>query len=141
MLDDAHPDVPARLAIVTGRLNRRLRSASGQLSHGLLSALATISKQGPLRLAELAQLESVSAPSTTRLVAELESKGLVSREPDPADGRAVLLSITLKGEAAVATARAARAEMVAELFETLDTGEISAIAAAVPALEKAIERF
>jgi DNA-binding MarR family transcriptional regulator len=141
MLDDAHPDVPARLAIVTGRLNRRLRSASGQLSHGLLSALATISKQGPLRLAELAQLESVSAPSTTRLVAELESKGLVSREPDPADGRAVLLSITLKGEAAVAAARAARAEMVAELFETLDTGEISAIAAAVPALEKAIERF
>ena len=141
MLDDAHPDVPARLAIVTGRLNRRLRSASGQLSHGLLSALATISKQGPLRLAELAQLESVSAPSTTRLVAELESKGLVSREPDPADGRAVLLSITPEGEIAVAAARAARAEMVAELFEALNTGEISAIAAAVPALERAIEKF
>ena len=141
MLDDAHPDVPARLAILTGRLNRRLRSASGQLSHGLLSALATISKQGPLRLAELAQLESVSAPSTTRLVAELESKGLVSREPDPADGRAVLLSITPAGETAVAAARAARAEMVAELFEVLDTGEISAIAAAVPALERAIEKY
>ena len=141
MVDDALSDVPARLAIVTGRLNRRLRSASGELSHGLLSALATISKQGPVRLAELAQLESVSAPSTTRLVAELEAKGLVSREPDPADGRAVLLSITLEGETAVAAARAARAEMVAGLFETLDTGEISAIGAAVPALEKAIAKF
>ena len=141
MSDDARADVPARLAIVTGRLNRRLRTASGQLSHGLLSALATISKQGPVRLAELAQLESVSAPSTTRLVAELESKGLVSRESDPEDGRAVLISITPAGDRAVAVARAARAEMVAELFEGLEPGEIAAIAAAVPALEKAMQRF
>jgi DNA-binding MarR family transcriptional regulator len=141
MLEDAPTDVPARLAIVTGRLNRRLRPANGKLSHGLLSALATISKQGPLRLAELAQLETVSAPSTTRLVAELESKGLVSREPDPADGRAILLSITPEGDAAVAAARAARAAMVAELFTSLDTGEIAAVAAAVPALEKAMAKF
>jgi len=141
MLDDAPTDMPARLAIVTGRLNRRLRSASGQLSHGLLSALATISKQGPLRLAELAQLESVSAPSTTRLVAELVAKGLVSREPDPEDGRAILISITPGGEAAVASARAARAAMIAELFDGLEPGDIAAITDAVPALERAIERF
>jgi len=141
MSDDAPTDVPARLAIVTGRLNRRLRSASGKLSHGLLSALATISKQGPVRLAELAQLESVSPPSTTRLVADLESKGLVSRESDPEDGRAVLISITPAGETAVAEARAARAEMIAELFEGLEPSEIAAIAAAVPALEKAMEPF
>lgn len=141
MLDDAPTDMPARLAIVTGRLNRRLRSAGGQLSHGLLSALATISKQGPLRLAELAQLESVSAPSTTRLVAELVAKGLVSREPDPEDGRAILISITPDGEAAVTAARAARAKMIAELFVGLDPADIAAIAYAVPALERAIERF
>lgn len=140
-MSDAHADVPARLAMVTGRLNRRLRSASGQLSHGLLSALATISKQGPVRLAELSQLESVSAPSTTRLVAELEAKGLVYREPDPEDGRAVLISITAQGETAVAVARAARAAMIAELFAGLEPGEVAAIAAAVPALEKAMEPF
>jgi DNA-binding MarR family transcriptional regulator len=140
-MDDAPADIPARLAIVTGRLNRRLRTASGNLSHGLLSALATISKQGPVRLAELAQLESVSAPSTTRLVAELESKRLVSRQSDPEDGRAVLISITPAGERAVAAARAARAVMIAELFESLEPAEVAAIAAAVPALERAIESF
>ncbi len=136
MTDAASADVPARLAFATGRLNRRLRSAGGGLSHGLLSALATISKQGPMRLAELSQLESVSAPSTTRLVAELEGKGLVTRATDPADGRAILISITPTGVETIAAARAARAAMVAELFESLEPHEVAAITAALPALEK-----
>lgn len=136
MTDAASADVPARLAFATGRLNRRLRSAGGGLSHGLLSALATISKQGPMRLAELSQLESVSAPSTTRLVAELEGKGLVTRATDPADGRAILISITSTGIDTIAAARAARAAMVAELFESLEPHEVAAITAALPALEK-----
>lgn len=136
MTDAPSADVPARLAFATGRLNRRLRSAGGGLSHGLLSALATVRTNGPLRLAELAQLETVSAPSTTRLVAELEAKGLVTREPDPADGRAILISITETGIATIATARAARAAMIAELFEPLTTDEIASITAALPALEK-----
>ena len=136
MTDAASADVPARLAFATGRLNRRLRSAGGGLSHGLLSALATVSKQGPLRLAELSQLESVSAPSTTRLIAELEGKGLVTRATDPADGRAILISITPTGVETIAAARAARAAMVAELFESLEPKEIAAITAALPALEK-----
>lgn len=131
-------DVPARLAFATGRLNRRLRSAGGGLSHGLLSALATVRSQGPLRLAELAQLESVSAPSTTRLVADLEGKGLVTRAADPADGRAILISITDTGIETIAAARAARAAMIAELFENLDADEVAAITAALPALEKMI---
>jgi DNA-binding MarR family transcriptional regulator len=136
MTDAASADVPARLAFATGRLNRRLRSAGGGLSHGLLSALATVSKQGPLRLAELAQLESVSAPSTTRLVAELEGKGLVTRATDPDDGRAILISITPLGIETIAAARAARAAMIAELFESLEPHEVAAITAALPALEK-----
>ena len=131
------PDVPARLALVLGRLNRRMRSAGGGLSHGLLSALATVNKDGPMRLAELSQLEQVSAPSTTRLVAELESQGLVSRRPDPIDGRAILISVTPKGTDTVLRARSARGAMIEELFTQLTADEIAAITAALPALEKA----
>ncbi len=136
MTDAASADVPARLAFAIGRLNRRLRSAGGGLSHGLLSALATVRTHGPLRLAELAQLETVSAPSTTRLVAELEGKGLVTRATDPADGRAILISITPTGIETIAAARAARAAMIAQLFESLEPHEVAAITAALPALEK-----
>ena len=132
-------DVPARLALVVGRLNRRLRSAGGGLSHGLLSALATVSKDGPMRLAELAQIEQVSAPSTTRLVAELEAQGLVSRRPDPDDGRAVLISVTAAGSDTVVRVRSARGAMVQELFSQLSDDEVSAIEAALPALERTLE--
>ena len=131
------PDVPARLALVLGRLNRRLRGAGGGLSHGLLSALATVNKDGPMRLAELSHLEQVSAPSTTRLVAELESQGLVSRRPDPVDGRAILISVTPKGTDTVLRARSARGAMIEEMFSQLSEDEIAAITAALPALEKA----
>ncbi len=139
-MDDATRDLHGRLAIATGRLNRRLRSAGGGLSHGLLSALATVLKQGPLRLAELAQIESVSAPSSTRLVADLESQGLVTRAPDPDDGRAILISITPAGSDRVLQARASRAAVIAELFAQLTDDEIATVAAALPALEKIVDR-
>ena len=122
-----------------GQLTRRLRSARGGLSHSLLSTLVSVAKHGPLRLAELAQAELVSAPSITRLVAELEGKLLVSRTPDPADGRASLIQVTDAGLEAVRVARRVRQQMVAELLEPLSADEVASIEAALPALERLIE--
>ena len=125
-----------RLALVTGRLNRRMQAATGGLSHGLLSALAVITKRGPIRLSDLAQLEGVSAPSMTRTVAELEARGYVVRRPDPVDGRAVLIVAADAGTAAILDARSTRAQVVAELLATLDAKDAGAIRAALPALER-----
>ena len=125
-----------RLALVMGRLNRRLQAATGGLSHGLLSAMAVIAKHGPLRLSDLAQLEGVSAPSMTRTVAELEARGYVVRSSDPVDGRAVLIAAADAGTAAILDARTTRAQLVSELLATLDKVDAAAIAAALPALER-----
>ncbi len=122
-----------------GQLTRRLRSARGGLSHSLLSTLVSVAKHGPLRLADLAQAELVSAPSITRLVAELEGKALVSRTPDPADGRASLIQVTNAGLEAVQVARRVRQQMVAELLGPLSADEVASIEAALPALERLIE--
>jgi DNA-binding MarR family transcriptional regulator len=128
-----------RLALVAGRLNRRMQAATGGLSHGLLSALAAIAKRGPLRLSDLAQLEGVSAPSMTRTVAELEARGYVVRSPDPVDGRAVLVAAADAGTAAILDARSARARVVAELLASLDEADAAVITAALPALERLTE--
>ena len=125
-----------RLALVIGRFNRRLQAATGGLSHGLLSAMAVIAKRGPLRLTDVAQLEGVWAPSMTRTVAELETRGYVVRSPDPVDGRAVLIAAADAGTAAVLDARTTRAQLVSELLATLDEKDAAAIAAALPALER-----
>ncbi|WP_158437688.1 MarR family transcriptional regulator [Naasia lichenicola] len=137
-MQDATSTLEWRLAYVVGRANRRLQGATGGLSHGLLSALATVANRGPIRPADLAAAELVSAPSITRVIADLEARGLVERSSDPIDGRAYLIQVSEEGTAAVQRAREARAIAMADLLAELDAAERAAITAALPALERAI---
>ena len=73
-------EVAARLRIVIMRLQRRLRAEAGdELSPTLVAALVSVERHGPLTLGRLAELERVTPPSITRVVAALERDGLVSR--------------------------------------------------------------
>lgn len=78
-IDRLLPDSAGRLTFVIGQLTRRLRSAHGGLSHSRLSAFVSVARHGPLRHANLVQAKLVSAPSITRLAAELEAQSLLSR--------------------------------------------------------------
>lgn len=139
MIEQPEPDLAARLSVVSGRLARALRTAKGGLSHGLLSALASVAKHGPIRLADLAQIEQVSAPSITRVVADLQAQALVSRKPDPEDGRAVLIEVTEEGQDALVLARLARQQILAQLLLQLDPAERHALEAVMPSLERLVE--
>lgn len=130
-------DPAVRLAVAVGRINRRIRPTGDGLSHGLMSALSTIVRQGPIRPSELARIEAVAAPTATRAVADLESRGLIDRSPDPEDGRSSLLAATDDGVTAVMHARLERAERVAALLETLTDQQRAAIWDALEALEAA----
>jgi DNA-binding MarR family transcriptional regulator len=131
-------DVAARLAIVIGRLNRLIRSSAGDLTQSQLSALSTIVTQGPLRSGDLARIESVTAPSMTRLIGGLETDGLVDRAPDPVDGRAALLTATPAGREAVQRARLSRARKLAMLLAALDDEQIRLLERAADVLETTI---
>ena len=128
-------NVAARLAVAVGRINRRIRPAGNELSLGLLSALASVVRSGPVRPGDLARTEAVAAPTLTRLIAELERRGFVTRQPDPADGRSCLVETTPAGAEAVLQALAERADRVAALLAELSDDEVTSLAAALPALE------
>jgi DNA-binding MarR family transcriptional regulator len=132
-------DVPGRLALAIGRLNRRIRSSTGGLSHGQLSALSTIVRRGPLRPSELAAIEVVAAPTITRVISDLEGRGLVAREPDPDDGRSFFVSATDAGVALLLEARTDRARAVSAVLADLTPAQRRQIAAALPALEEAAQ--
>ena len=66
------------------------------------------------RLTDLAEQAQVTKQTAGFLVNQLERGGYVRREADPGDGRARLVRITPKGQAAVAAARAAEAAVEAE---------------------------
>jgi DNA-binding MarR family transcriptional regulator len=135
--DADRTEVAARLAIAVGRLNRLVRPSSSGLSHGMLSLLSTIARQGPLRPSDLARIEVVAAPTITRAVADLEGRGLVERRADPDDRRAFFVTATDAGEQAVLDARAERAARVAALLADCTDAEIDGIRSALPALEAA----
>jgi DNA-binding MarR family transcriptional regulator len=58
--------------------------------------------EGPLSLSGLAEAIGVDAPYATLIVDSLEERGLVERQPDPADRRRKLVSLTPAGREAVA---------------------------------------
>ena len=58
----------------------------------------------PLRMQELSERVVLSRTRISRLVAELETRGYVTRRPDPDDGRSILVAIDKAGKAALAHA-------------------------------------
>jgi DNA-binding MarR family transcriptional regulator len=131
----ARTEIATRLAVAVGRINRRIRPAADGLSHGLVSALSTLLRKGPLRPGDLARMEVVAAPTMTRAIADLESRGLVSRTQDPDDGRSFLIEVTPAGGEAVLRAREERAKRIGALLAGLSDDDIDRIAAALDALE------
>lgn len=66
-------------------------------------ALRAIAERPGLRLATLADALRMVPRSVTEVVDALESRGLVSRRPDPGDRRATLVALTPAGTTALRT--------------------------------------
>jgi DNA-binding MarR family transcriptional regulator len=113
----------------------RSLSQSDQLSATSVSALGTLSREGPSRLTALATRQGVTQPAMTQLIARLQESGLVRREPDPADGRVVQVSITAEGKAFLARRGERQSRHLAVLLAQLDPGHRAALAAALPAMD------
>jgi DNA-binding MarR family transcriptional regulator len=134
-------ETAARLRAVVGKLARRLNTlARGSgLTTSQLSALGVVARQGPIRLSDLAEIESMNPTMLSRVVAALDEAGLVRRRADPDDRRAGLIEVTATGRRTHDRLRAERGRVLADGLERLDPREIAAVEAALPALEALIE--
>lgn len=114
---------------------RTATSDRAGLSLTAASTLARLQREGSARLTELATAEGVSQPSMTALVARLSAQGLVRREQDPTDGRAVVLSLTPAGADLLAQRRDIRTARLAPFVAGLSPDDVRRIAEALPALQ------
>jgi DNA-binding MarR family transcriptional regulator len=112
------------------------RADSGELSRTAASVLARVRDEGPQRVGDLAHSESVAQPSMTTLVARLVGRGLVTRDADPEDARAVRVALTGVGRDALARRSARRATAMQARLEQLSATERRTLAAALPVLER-----
>jgi DNA-binding MarR family transcriptional regulator len=114
--------------------------ARSGLSAARLSALSVIVYGGPLAMSELARAEQVSNATITSTVTGLENAGLAARTRPSGDGRSVLVSATDAGRALLATARAARLEVLDAALARLSPPDRAALSAAVDALERLVHQ-
>jgi len=123
----------------TARLNRLLwRHSDGALTRTEAGVLSTLS-DGPRRVTELADLEGLAQPTITVLVGKMESAGLVRRERDQSDGRAVLVTITEAGRVALERLRAQYREVLHDRMASMSDEEVAALRAATDALGALVE--
>lgn len=122
------------------RLLRREDDASG-LSPARLSALSVLVFGGPSALGRLAAAEGVSAPTMSRLVAELEREGWIRRRADADDARATRLEATAAAGRLLLEGRERRLRALAEALAELDPIDREALASATGALERLVQRL
>nr|WP_269327143.1 MarR family transcriptional regulator [Kineosporia mesophila] len=120
------------------KVTRRLRAEKSdtELTDSQMSVLAVLDRSGPLTPRALADFERVQPPSMTRTLASLDARGLVDREPDPADGRQIIVRITPSGAAAVTATRRQRDAWLARRLADLDPEERAVLARASQILRR-----
>lgn len=135
-----HEDT-ARLYLAVGRLSRLLRrigASSSELGHGAVSALFTLVNHKSMRLGDLAAKEGVAPPTLSRIVASLVDGGYVKRTPDPADGRASLVTPTEEGERVASGLYSTRLRELQRRLDRLPPDQVKLLLAALPALENLV---
>ncbi len=134
---DADVELATRLQVVVSRLMRTIRQhGAAGLTPSQMSALAAVRSHGPLRLSQLATLESVGAPAATRVVASLEDLGLIERRVDGADRRASLVDLTPTGTAMLVALGQKRTVGLSANLAQLSERERTLLEVALPVLEK-----
>jgi DNA-binding MarR family transcriptional regulator len=137
-VDGQTEDVARALLLCMGLLRRRLRRVpvANALTFPQSAALGRLDRGGPAASADLARQEQISPQSMGATLGELEARGLVNRQPDPDDGRRILLSISATGRRELNRRRSARVEQLAQGLADFTESELAQLAVAAPLIER-----
>jgi DNA-binding MarR family transcriptional regulator len=130
------PLLAHELRVTLGRVVRRLRAAPGP-PVPVVAVLGSLDREGPQGVSDLAAAQRMRPQSMAQTVRELESSGLVTRRPDPADGRRRFVELTPAGTARLQASRAAREDWLAETLDRdLDAADRARLHDALDLLER-----
>lgn len=107
----------------------RTRHGLGLRGYEVLLHLATFSPDGELPMAQLARQAPLSQSQVSRVVAELDERGLVRRTVDDRDSRAVRVALTDRGLAALHAAQDTHHRgLETKFFQLLTRDEVAELA-------------
>jgi DNA-binding MarR family transcriptional regulator len=113
-------DLALDLFVTSSRFSRSAAQVPAPRHPGVMwRVLSTLAYEGAMRTGQIALSERVSQSSMTTTVDRLERLGLVSRQPDPDDGRATLIDLTEAGADALREQRALIVGRLESYFDNL----------------------
>ncbi|MFG2884847.1 MarR family winged helix-turn-helix transcriptional regulator [Streptomyces sp. NPDC048297] len=120
-----------------GEMAREVHPDLESSAYGLLIRLDELGGQ---RATDLAGYIGVGKATMSRQLRALEELGLVAREPDPADGRASLVTLTDEGRGRVGRVREARRARYVSQLAHWDRHEVSELARLLNQLNGVMEK-
>lgn len=127
---------------VRARALRTLGEIHPRLDYGNFTFLLAICDAADgIRGSELAEELGVHKSTASRAVAALEKYGLITRVPDPEDGRAQLLVARPDAQRAVEEYRRKGHERLLEIFDDWESEDISTFARSLVRLNEGAERL
>ena len=128
----------SKLRGVISKLARELNATATDegLTPTQASVLGLIAFRGPLGLTELAQLEGLNPTMLSRVVGRLTELGLIQRDPNPDDLRAVQVEATDAGRQLHERVKLLRTEALGSCLDQLPEKSARTIIEALPALDE-----
>jgi DNA-binding MarR family transcriptional regulator len=122
-----------------GMLIRRVRQEPGPPTH-IMAVLSRLDREGPAGVSDLAAAQKMRPQSMAQTVREMETGGLVSRRPDPDDGRRAFVELTAEGRKRLKATRAAREDWLAQALDAeLDAAQREQVREALELLQRIAE--
>lgn len=136
-LDEIAEALPQRATALSRLFLAHTSLPVSRTEAGVMRALST----RPRRITDLAAREGISQPGITLLVNRLQERGWARREPDRADRRVVLVTLTEQGHEVFDALRAEYRALFHEEMGTLRDEDVETLARAIEILDGLIERL
>jgi DNA-binding MarR family transcriptional regulator len=151
--NDAAPGLdPALATALTQELTRHARllhamkaSMASLVPEGLDPAafplLLTLTRCGPRRQGELAEMSMLDPSTVSRYVGQLARAGYVERRPDPQDGRAVQIAASDAGTRVARELGTRRQETIVSALASWDPADIATLVTLLARLNDDLDAF
>ncbi|WP_405062503.1 MarR family transcriptional regulator [Kribbella sp. NBC_01505] len=129
-------ELGVEVVVAAARLTRLASRDVSALPHAAMRLLGRLDELGPTRISDLAKADRCSQPTMSTLVQRQEEQGWVRREPDPADSRASLISLTKAGLTELLSARQEAGAAIAARLRHLPAADLETLEHAAAVMHK-----
>jgi DNA-binding MarR family transcriptional regulator len=141
-VSDPVQQVEREFATLMMHLTRYKHQVHGnRIDRMALLVLGTLARCGPSRLTTVAERTGLDPSTVSRQASDLEKAGLLAREADPADGRAMQLKTTPAGQQLLERLSRGRRKRVERLLSGWNADDIVTFGRLLAQLNEATEKY